>query len=151
MGAIYGFVNPTKTRKDADRGVLAVPGDGVSQVLQVDGIVAPFERASVIMEVDFDETYGAGPAGMTVSFDVSPDGTTWYDTTVHDRLSVPPDPLVDNADAVMGVQDIQAEAIVIDTDTKAEVAELINWFPYIRMEITSATIPCWVRAQLVAE
>jgi hypothetical protein len=146
--ATHGFVNDALTRKDALRDLLVVPADSADHAFPVDGMVGPFRRASIVVDADFNAAYGAGPAGMTMEVQASFDGVDWFVTTIHDRLAVPPAPLVNDPDAIIGDQHIQAEAIVLDTDIHAEVADIINHFPYYRLVFNTATIPCDLRAWL---
>jgi len=150
MTGTYGFVNAGLTRKDALRSTLAVPGDGADHRFPLDAMVSPFRRASLVLHAAFSPGYGSGPANMAVSLEASLDGTNWLVMTIHDRLAVPPDPLTNPPDAIVGDQHIQAEAILVDADLQAEVADVINHFPYYRLVCNSPTVPCTITAWLHA-
>lgn len=116
----------------------------------VPGMVSPFRRASLLISAVFEPAYGSGAAGMLLELQASLDGATWFKHTIHDRLATVPDPLVADPDAIVGAQDLQTQAVVVDTDMNAEVADTQNHFPYFRLAVTNPTKPCTLSAWLHA-
>jgi hypothetical protein len=148
MTGTYGFANNVTI--PAAPGTVYFYSDVQESTPTVPGMVSPFRRAGLRIKVAFDPAYGDGAAGMEVSLEASLDGTDWFTTTIHDRLATVPVPLTDPPDAASALQDLQADGIGIDGDLDAEVADTQNHWPYFRLCIVNATIPCTLSAWLHA-
>ena len=128
-----------------------VSPSGATQYLTAIRTITPFEgRASILMNADFAGAYGSGNAAMTVALQVSLDGDTWYTTTIHDRLQIPTNEAVSAAADVAAAQNIQVDGVTINTDLKAEIADIVNWFPYMRLLVVNPHAACTISAWLVS-